>query len=313
MATRFELVLVGEDTAWLRAVGEEALEEIRRLDRVLSAYRPGSDVGRSNRLASDEPVRVLPEVFDLLQASMRLSRLTAGAFDITVGPLMRAWGLFGGKGEMPEDRVLDEARSVTGMELVELDPDAGTIRYAVPGVQIDLGGVGKGYAVDRAAEILREAGVQDAFLHGGTSTIFASGQDRSGPWKVAIPAPLEDSEAEDEALLDVVALRDEAMAVSSQAGKSFEAEGRVLGHVMDPRLGTPVEGALLAAVTSTSAMAADALSTAALVLGAEAPSVLEAIPEARRFVVAIPSEDQQYRLIGKGIFRGPAVADVSLS
>ena len=165
------------------------------------------------------------------------------------------------------------------MHLVELDPGNFTVRFAREGVMLDLGAIGKGYAIERAAELLREAGVTSALLHGGTSTVYALGEPAAGEtWTVAVENPKTALSAAagsgqpptvGVAPLVTVPLKDEAMSVSAVWGKSFEAGGKRLGHVLDPRSGQPVSGAVLAVVVLPSATETDALSTALLTLGLE--------------------------------------------
>ena len=287
MATRFELVLRGEDAVRLRAAGEEALAEIRRLEAQLSFYRPESEISRINARAAAGPVRVEPRLFRLLERAARLHALTEGAFDPTVGPLMCAWGFTGGGGRVPDADALAEARRRTGMQHVRLDSAARTVAFERPGMSLDLGGIGKGYALDEAAAILKEAGVAHALLHGGTSTAYAFGRPReTGAWKVAVPAP---GDAAGDDLLAVAPLRDEALSVSAVWGKTFEAGGQAFGHVLDPRAGRPVGGALLAAVATASATDADALSTALLVLGPPAVDRLKDAFDGLRALVVSPS------------------------
>ena len=176
MATRFELVLVGNDPVALRAAGEEALDEIERLEAQLSLYRPTSEIAHLNAQAAVRPVCVEPGLFRLLQHAKRLSGETDGAFDITVAPLMRCWGFTGGTGQLPDPEALARAKAVVGMHLVELDEGNFTVRFAKPGMMLDLGAIGKGYALERAAALLLEAGVSNALLHGGTSTVCALGK-----------------------------------------------------------------------------------------------------------------------------------------
>ena len=272
MATRFELVLHGENPVALRAAGEEALDEVERLDAQLSLYRPDSELSHLNQSAATAPVRVTPGLFYLLQRAQRLSAESGGVFDITIAPLMRCWGFLGGGGQLPDPAALAEAKSKVGMNLVVLDEENFTVHFTRPGVMLDLGAIGKGYALERAAEILREAGVHHALLHGGTSTVHALGAQPNGDsWKIAVERPPDPSENETRpirnAILATVPLRDEAMSVSAVWGKSFQAGGKTFGHVLDPRTGEPAEGALLAAVALPSATETDALSTALLTAG----------------------------------------------
>lgn len=296
MATRFELVLHGEHPASLRAAGEEALDEIDRLARQMSLYDPASEISRINALAGRGPVRVEPTLFRLLLQARELWRESDGTFDITVAPLMRCWGFMGGTGQLPAGEEIAAARAVTGMELVSLKEADFTIQFARPGVMLDLGSIGKGHAIDRAVEFLREAGVQSALLHGGTSTVYALGAPPGeDTWKVAIEHPGANTDARTatvsantpppaQSLLSVVSLRDESLSVSAVWGKSFVANGQVFGHVIDPRAGRPVTGAWLAAVVLPSATETDALSTMLLTLGADG---LEPLAELRPTVRAL--------------------------
>ena len=264
MATRFEFVLLGEDQVRLRAAGEEALAEIQALEKRLSFYSQTSELSQINRRAAREPVRVASDVFELLQTALRLSQATDGAFDPTVAPLMRCWGFVRSTGRFPDERELSDARRVTGMNLVHLDEENSTIRFTRPGVELDLGGIAKGYALDEAAAHLRSAGIEHALLHGGTSTIVAMGRSfDESRWRVGIVR-------KDASILGTVELSDCTMSVSAVTGKAFVRDGMVYGHVIDPRTGKPAKGASLAAVVAESATVSDALSTAALLLGFEA-------------------------------------------
>ncbi|HTE17836.1 MAG TPA: FAD:protein FMN transferase [Armatimonadota bacterium] len=284
MNTRFEVALWGRDETYLTAVAEEALREVRALEQQLSFYRDDSDVRELNVYAALAPVTVEPRLFALLQRAVELSRATGGAFDLTVAPLLSAWGFTGEGGRVPTGEELEAARTVTGMNLVELDPDASTVRFLREGVMIDLGAIGKGYAIERAAEILRDCEVAGALVHGGTSTVKAIGTQPDGaPWKVAIQDPMNA-----DASLDTVSLDDTALSVSAVHGRFFTEGDARYGHVLDPRIGRPVQGSLLAAVVCPSATDSDALSTALLVLGEPFfPALREVHPGASALVVTM--------------------------
>ena len=265
MATRFELILYGERESYLRAIGEEALEEISRVEAQLSFYRTDSDVTDLNLRGSSETVPVDPRFFRLLQKAQELSLQSEGAFDITVAPLMQVWGFVGGSGSMPEASAIETARQRVGMQNVVLDEANYTVRFACEGVQIDLGAIGKGYAVDRAIDILRENEIENALLHGGTSTVFGLGSppDSDG-WTIGIQKPYSE---EGDSPIAAVTLHNEALSVSAPHGKWFENEGKRYGHVIDPRTGYPTGNTLLAALVTPTATEGDALSTALLTLG----------------------------------------------
>jgi thiamine biosynthesis lipoprotein len=265
MATRFEIALIGENPAGLRAAGEEALAEIDRLEARLSLYRPSSEIARVNARAAHEPVRVSPSVFKLLEQARDLQRETGGAFDIATAPLVRCWGFMSGSLHMPDAAELEQVRARVGMHHVLLDSHNLTVRFDCEGVMIDLGAIGKGYAIDRAAEVLRDAGITRALLHGGNSTVYAIGvpPDQEG-WKVAIAGAQDESKT-----IATVSLKDMALSVSAVWARSFDSGGKKFGHVIDARTGHPVNNALLSAVMLPSATETDALSTALLVLGSE--------------------------------------------
>jgi thiamine biosynthesis lipoprotein len=270
MATRFELVLAGKDPSALRGAGEEALDEIERIEGQLSLFRNSSEISLINAEAGERPVRVSPEVFSLLKAARKLWQKTNGAFDITVAPLARCWGFMKGSGARPPDEEIARARELVGMQMVELDEESSSVRFQKPGMMLDLGSIGKGYALDLAAEILRDSGVENALLHGGTSTIFALGVDPEvGPWKIVIERPSENPvQPNEENVVAVVTLQNEAISVSAVWGKFFMIDGKSYGHVIDPRTGWPCRGAILGAVKLPNAAETDALSTAVLLAGA---------------------------------------------
>jgi len=274
MATRFEMVLHGDDPVALRAAAEEALEEVERIEARISLFRPASEIARVNARAHQEPVKVSPPVFRLLEHAQQLARETEGAFDITIAPLMRCWGLSRGSGRIPSAEELAQARACVGMDLVCLDSDRSTVRFKREGVMLDLGAMGKGYAVEQAAGLLREAGIASAFIHGGTSSIYAMGRplDQEA-WKVALEVPATPSVAgadiglsQEATPVAVAALRDESLSLSAVWGKSFAVDGKTYGHILDPRTGLPADQAIMAAVVLPSATETDPLSTALLVL-----------------------------------------------
>jgi len=312
MATRFELVLHGDNPVALRAAGEEALGEIERLEAQLSLFRPGSEIAHVNARAAQGPVRVTPPVFALLQHAQRLHRESGGAFDITIAPLVRCWGFMGGSGHLPDPDELTEARACVGMSLVHLDPGDFTVRFERPGVMLDLGAIGKGYAIERATEVLREAGITSALLHGGTSSVQALGHPPGAEgWKIGIEypeagpgfqpgPPATEPLASSPGLLAAVPLCDEAMSVSAVWGKAFQAEGKTFGHVLDPRTGQPVTGSLLTALVLPSATETDALSTALLTLGANGHDQIAQLRPGMRTLL-VTEAGGQFHVEAKGI------------
>jgi thiamine biosynthesis lipoprotein len=285
MATRFEWVLWGHAPERLRAAGEEALDEVDALESALSRYRGLSDIARVNAGAAVGPVRVSPSTFHLLERARVFSEVTEGAFDITVGALLRAWGFVGGTGSRPSPEAVRQARDASGWHRIRLDASEFSVTFDCPGVELDLGALGKGHALDRALDLLTEAGVAHALLHGGTSSILTRGLAPDGrAWRVGLPGP-RDSAPEamsflkppgEPSVAHSLELHDESLSVSAVWGKSFTEGGEELGHVLDPRTGEPVRRARCAAVVGPEAAVSDALSTALLVLGPEGRPLIEA-------------------------------------
>ena len=229
----------------------------------MSHYKPASPLSRVNREAGSRAVVVEPELFDFLALCLRQSRDSEGAFDITVGPLMKAWGFFRGEGRMPDRRDLDEARARVGYQNVVLDEATRTVRFARPGMELDLGGIAKGYAVDRVVSVLRERGVTSALVSAGGSTLYALGAPpEEAGWDVELADPLDARKTAMNLLL-----KNRALSVSGSSEKWFEAGGKRYSHVMDPRTGRPVEGVLSVAVVTDTGTRGDALDNAFFVAG----------------------------------------------
>jgi thiamine biosynthesis lipoprotein len=245
MGSTFGMVLYGEDQAILRAAADDAAEEAKRLDRMLSNYTPASEWSEVNRDAGDRPVKVSTELFDLLTWCLGYSTASEGAFDITVGPLMKVWGFYRGSGRLPHRAEIRGALMRVGYRNLVLDAAARTVRFARKGVEMDPGGIGKGYAVDRMVEVLRREGIRAAFVGASGSSIYALGAPPSEPrgWKVTIKNPRNPSET-----IEDVYLRNESMSTSGNYEKFFFAEGRMYSHIMDPRTGWPAEGVLQVSV-----------------------------------------------------------------
>lgn len=261
MGTAFTIYLYASDARQASAYFEAAFEEIERLDEALSNYRASSEVSRINGLAAREPVVTDPEVFQLLERALDYSRRSDGAFDLTVGPLMRAWGFFRGQGRYPAAGEL--ARASVGWQHVALDAKARTVRFLVPGVELDLGAIGKGYAVDCVVALLREMGVKSALVDAGSSTIYAIGAPPGKPgWNVRVPQPGNRLQA-----ISTVVLRDTSLSTSGSYEKFFRLNGRTYCHIMNPRTGQPVQAMLQTTVIAPQATDSDALSTAMFVMG----------------------------------------------
>jgi FAD:protein FMN transferase len=247
MGSAYSMAMYGMDEARLRLAAEEAAEEVRRIDRLLSNYTPNSDLSEVNRGAAKAPVRVVPELFDLLSTCVEYSQASGGAFDVTVGPLMKIWGFYKGSGRFPHRAEIRGALARSGYRNLQLDAANRTVKFARDGVEIDLGGIGKGYAVDRMVEIIRKNGVESALVSAAGSTIYALGTPPGEPrgWKVSIKNPKNRS-----VTIQDLYLKNESMSTSGNYEKFFFAQGRMWSHIMDPRTGFPAQGVLSVSVVA---------------------------------------------------------------
>ncbi len=251
MGTEFTLYLPEGEAHWAAGVAGELQEETRRLERQLSLYLPDSDLCYLNAHAHQRPVRVEPELFQLLQTCQSLHALTQGAFDPTITPLLRLWGFVDKQYRAPDPDTIAETLERVGMELVLLEPNGCWVYYALPGVELSFGAIGKGWAVAQCVRILRQLEVCSALVDAGGSTLYAMGapMDADG-WRARLPDGSE------------TLLRDAALGVSGDAHQFFEVNGVRYGHILDPRTGYPAPSRPPVAVIGDDPTLCDALSTA---------------------------------------------------
>src|SRR5215471_13160150 len=240
--------------------GCAALDEVERLEELLSVYREDSEVCRLNREAQDRPVQVDPEVYRLLRVACGISVATGGAFDPAAGALVKAWGFFRGPRRVPADVELEAARKATGSGAVAFDEEHMSIAFRRSGIEFNLGAIGKGFAVDRGLGIVRRRfGITRALMQGGGSSLRTMGAPPADPrgWAVDIGDPCRPGQ-----VLARVWLRDRALGTSGADHQFFVHEGRRYGHVLDPRTGVPACALVGATAMAPTALEADALSTA---------------------------------------------------
>ena len=287
MGTRFEIVAHGDDEPNLRAACEAALAEIEEWDARLTLFKPSSFLSYINAHAAMRPVQLDDDLFELIAESIAVHRASQGAFDITLAPLMRAWGFHENRdsqestihsrgcisADAPDHTPPSAPADLPlGMSDLELDEEQRTIRFMREGMALDLGGIAKGHALDLAAAILRESGVRSALLHGGTSTIIAINESSAWAdldhWPVGLGIEQPGIS---------IKLHNAAMSVSAPHGRTIEMDGARVGHIIDPRRGAPAGGARLAVVIAPSARLADAWSTALIVLGQRPPDIPDSL------------------------------------
>jgi len=269
MACQFEIYLNAGQYSQAADIALESLDFVDRLEDQMTVYRDTSEISRLNRLAASGPVEVEPRLFQLLLRAAQIHRETEGAFDITSGPLTKVWGFYRRAGTIPEADVLAEALRRVGSDALEFDEASHAVRFLKPGVEVNLGAIGKGYALDRVAEQMLSAGIDHFLWHGGQSSLLARGTcgrqtGAPGGWTVDVRHPLRPERSVVE-----IRLRDRALGTSGAGTQFFRHAGRRYGHILDPRTGWPAEGVYSATVIASTAADADALATALYVLGAE--------------------------------------------
>jgi thiamine biosynthesis lipoprotein len=282
-------------------LASRALDVIDALEAQMTVYRDDSEVSRLNATAHLGPVAVEPGLFALLERAVVLSKETQGAYDVTAGALSEAWGFVRGPRRVPETDVLDDARARTGWQHLKLDPENRTIAFDLAGIRLNLGSIGKGYAIDRAVAVLREHWFPTtALVHGGQSSLYALGSPpgRFGDrWEVALRNPFLP-----ESPLGVLRLRNRGLGTSGSAFQKFEIDGKVYGHILDPRTGEPATGPASVTALAPSAAVADALSTAFFLLGADAAAdYVTRNPEIGIIIVEAGTTDRAPRLRMFGI------------
>jgi FAD:protein FMN transferase len=265
MGTYCEIQVAHPDPSFAQQAIRRAFDEMERVDRLLSNYDLQSELSALNREAFRSPVRVSDELFEFVLQCRAFHDATEKAFDPTVGPLVRAWGFFTAHPEKPRDQDIAAAKARSGFDKVQVNHAARTISYTAPGVELDSGGIGKGYAVDRAVKVLRDAGVEAALVSAGGSTLYALGSPpgRAG-WRIALKNP-----ADPQRPIAVVELCGSSLSTSGVSEKSVQSGDRRYSHIFSPRTGEPVEGMCQVTVVAPGATESDALTKAAFVLPRE--------------------------------------------
>ncbi|GIW97792.1 MAG: hypothetical protein KatS3mg111_1125 [Pirellulaceae bacterium] len=266
MACEFEVLQnqhqyrAGTEAAW------EALQRIEQLENLFSVYRPHSELSVLNRFGAQRAVALSYDTRTLLQLAVDLWQITGGAFDITAGALSEAWGFSRRQGKMPSPQDIEQALENVGSQWLEIDAEQSTARFLKAGIQVNPGGIGKGYALDRARAVLLDRGIHDFMLHGGKSSVLAVGHRRhrrtGGGWLVSLNHPFREQEK-----IGVIRLRNQALGTSGSGKQFFHYQGKRYSHIIDPRTGWPASGLLSTTVICASGAIADALATALFVMG----------------------------------------------
>ena len=273
---------------------EEVFDEFDRLDRLMSVWKEGSDVLRMNAQAGQMPVKVSPETFDVLRTARQISEWTGGKFDVTFGALSGLW-----KFDHDQDNQIPATADVRArlpdvdFTAVELNEGAGTVYLRRRGVRVHLGGIGKGYAVDRAAAILRGSGIGDFLIQSG-GDLYASGRHGERPWRAGIRDPRGPADR----IIAAMSLHDETFSTSGDYERYFLRDGRRYHHILDPDEGMPAHGCRSVTIVTKRAVIADGLSTGVFVLGPQAGlALIEKLPDVEGVIVT----DRNEVLVSSGL------------
>lgn len=260
MGTLFQVTVIGDATA-ARAAANRAFARAAELDAMLSDYKPESELSRLSNRSGQGPVRVSPELFLLLRHARELSHRSDGAFDVTVGPMVRLWRLARRTRELPPPAELADARSRVGFDKLVLDERASTAELTAAGMKLDLGGIAKGYAADEMIRVLREAGFRHALVAAGGDVVAGDPPPGHSGWSVSVASPDPDARPR------VLSLANAAASTCGDAEQAVEIGGQRYSHVLDPRTGLGLKQRRAVTVIAANGLTADGLDTAAAVLG----------------------------------------------
>ena len=284
MGTLCEVQIYHADPELAARAATAALDEMSRVDALLSNYLPDSELTRMNHQAGKGAFVASPELYGFVKRSRAFFDQTLATFDPTMGTIVRAWGFFTSQPARPTPESLTRAKAQAGFSHVALDDATHSVRYGVDGLEIDPGGIGKGYAVDRAIDVLRDRGITSALISAGGSTLYAIGHPpgREG-WKVAVRDPANLAQS-----LAFVSLKDNALSTSGVAEKVVVEGGHRYAHIIDPRTKEPSERMCQVTLVAPDATSSDALTKAAFLLTREE---LSRLFEAGRSVHVMRVED----------------------
>lgn len=304
MGTVLEITICNQSNGTPHPIDPNSLETLfasaSRLEALLSTFSQTSVVSQLNTHAGQSAFSVPIEVTDLLTLSQQYWRLSQGTFDVTVGPLLTLWKTAEVTQTFPSSAILKQARAKIGSDKIHILSD-NQVSLTRSGMTIDLGGIGKGYALDRIADTLKSQGCNNALLDFGQSSIWALGAPpNASKWRLLIQQP-------DGQNVGVISLRDQALSISASFGQQYVIQGRHYGHIIDPRNGMPLQRSLLACVIAPNATQAEALSKALLILGeSKGIALLETLPNAEGLLVAINGKQWRTRGWAKAVAFTPA-------
>jgi thiamine biosynthesis lipoprotein len=300
MGTFAHIKVIAKDEDTAKRCVETAFAELKKVDDLMSDYKGDSEISEVNRDASERAVKVSASTFQVLQKSVEFSRLSESAFDITIAPLAELWRTAAESNSVPTEAELSDARSKVGYEKLILDANEMTVRFAVDGMKLDLGGIAKGYAIDRAIEAMRVGGAVGGMVDvGGDIRCFGLPPEGKKTWRIGLQNPA-GTDTDEETLaggadqvLIVLVFNDAAVATSGGYRRFVLIEGKKHSHIVNPKTATSAEGLSSVTIISQHALDADALATSVSVMGPEKGlALIEKIPSTEAILIT-PSPDYQ--------------------
>jgi thiamine biosynthesis lipoprotein len=282
MGTSFKITLYAPNEATAARAARAAFERVSVLDAMMTDYRPTSELMRLCAKAGGTPVPVSAELFTVLERAQQVARRSGGALDITVGPVVRLWRRARRTRDLPDVGELAQALALVGYDKVRLDPRARTVQLAKAGMQLDLGGIAKGYAADQALAVLKKHGLSQALVVAGGEVVVGSPPPDAGAWVVGI-ASLENPLSKPRCTL---LLHDAAVSTSGDTEQYVEIGGKRYSHIVDPHTGLGLVGRSSVTVVAPDGLTADSLTKVVAVLGPEKGfPIVEETPGAAGFMV----------------------------
>jgi len=279
MGSSFELIVVEENETLAMLRLEEGAAEIRRIETLLTEFSPDSQTSLLNRCAGELPVKVDPEVHQLIRRCLHLSAITQGAFDITAGALKGLYNFKQHQAHIPDTRLLSDTLATVGHRYIQLSDD--TVFLSKKGMHIGFGAIGKGYAADKVRSLWKSKGVKAGVINASGDLTAWGLQPDGNPWRVGIAAPRNPSH-----ILLWLPVDNTAVATSGNYEQYFEINGVRYSHNIDPRTGIPVKGIKSVSIISPSAELSDALATAVTVMGTTAGlHLIDQLPEVHGIII----------------------------
>ena len=280
MGTVVEIEANHPDLSLAREAIEAGLRRMMDVDRLMSTFRPDSEISLVNRSAAILPVSVGKETFGVLSEAKEIAQMSGGALDVTIHPLMQLWRRTTQRGRLPSSREIEATLGLVAHSGLSVDPNSRSVQLQRPGMGIDLGGIAKGYAVDVAAQALKQCGVYSGLVDAGGDLRVVGRNRDGGIWRIGLRHPLAPAR-----LLLSALVEDEAVATSGNYFRYFTVGGLRYGHLLHPRTGTPADSALSATIIAKSAMRADGLATAGMIRGAGAMAFIQRVSGIEGIVV----------------------------